>query len=449
MITRLLLSLILLSCAYAQADDTNIETYFSNFEALNNIYAEFENTTEIENMLINGKVDEVNQRLISLIPDSKKTALDNFILGNMLYEIDPQASYHFMLKAEKEDANNPFILFERGLHEHRLGNYSLAQAYYERTSKFPITSKNHILFAYLTHTYLMTGQADKAFEAWEKADFREHHTSIEKAMYSVFSDNNQEKKRSELLSDIRNGQVYKLCDLYQLDAQWEIDWWNYKPKKEYVQFDKNLADITLKQPIDKEHFGLCTDENLSDEAFIERLTAIGFFEKNASLPKSARLIHKVLGRLLKTNKMSLEEFIQKHESQLIDLSKAAPKNRKYYDVLAVLYERTENTEKLESINRYGWKVLKLENYARSYIAHLKPKSTEYYTNLDEALVDFPLSPILNGYRLSDDSYNKKEALLKFVASQFTNVKNNWMGPHRLNDYMASLKFELEKLDGAK
>ncbi|MGI0119367.1 tetratricopeptide repeat protein [Zooshikella sp. RANM57] len=441
---RILIFLFLLSVEVHAFD---VEVFESGMAKHGAIYDNFASLEETKTLFIEGKVSESNQRLIELVSDDKKTVYDYFILGNMLFENDFETSYELMRKAEKKEPDNPYVLYERGIHEHRLGNYSVAKTYYKRIQKTDIAFSKHVLNAYLTHTYLMTGEPEEAFIAWQRANFGRNHTSIEKAMYTIFSNTNQVKKRESLLFEINQGAKLKLCDLYYLDSEWEIDWWNYQPKKTYLEYDKNLAlGILERGSLAEKYFSLCSSgKKIDDQAYIERLHEIGLFKNNAKLPESSTLVYEILRKLISTKSMKPEEFIVKFESNLIELSKRYPNDRKYFDVLAFLYANVGNQEKLKDIDYYGWKKLKIEKFALSYIAGIDPQSESYESVFKEALEDFPLSIRLNQYRLSIDTKNKKDALLKFVASQFANVKNNWSGPYRLNDYMASLRHELDKL----
>lgn len=426
----------------------DIEAFRVGMSKQGAIYKDFTSQPETKNMFTEGKVSESNKRLKALVPDDKKTIYDYFILGNMLFQNDREASYKFMAEAEKKEPDNPYVIFERGIHEHRLGNYSLAQGYYERFQKSDLSNGNPVLSAYLTHTYLMTGQAKRAFASWEEVNFGRNHTSIEKAMYTLFSDVNQEHKRESLVSEIKEGAKLKLCDLHQLDSEWEIDWWNYKAKKTYLEYDMKLASVSLENgSIDEKYFQLCSaGESITDQMYVERLYEIDLFSNTGNLPEPSSLIYEILKRLISSKSMSPVEFLNRFENQLINLSKKYPNDRKYFDVLAFLYANTGNQERLKSIDRYGWKELKIEKYAMSFVTGIDPQSEQYKYYLNEALEDFPLSASLNKYRLSVEMQNKEDVLLKFVASQFANVKNNWSGPYRLNDYMASLRNELEKLD---
>jgi hypothetical protein len=80
-------------------------------------------TTEMRRFDVEGRVSESNQSLRRLVPDQDKTFYDYFILGNMLFEADWQNSYEYMKRAEALQPDNPLLLLERGMHEHRAQNY--------------------------------------------------------------------------------------------------------------------------------------------------------------------------------------------------------------------------------------------------------------------------------------------------------------------------------------
>ncbi|GLQ30321.1 hypothetical protein GCM10007876_07990 [Litoribrevibacter albus] len=409
------------------------------------IYNAYSTQPEIEKLFVEGKASVANQKLKTLVPDHEKTKYDYFVLGNMLFQNDFEASYNYMLKAEQRDPDNPLISFERAIHEHRLGNYAKALDYYLRYQKSGASKVNVIPDAYLTHVYLMLGQADKALESWKGVNFRRTHTAVEKAMYTIFSKVNQESDRQELISKIRLGEPLRLCDLHSLDSNWEIDWWNHTPKKSYLEYDQKLAESIL-DPASAlfKYVQLCqSGSKISDQQYVDELNKLGFFSE---LPESSELIYESLRRAISTKHTTPDAFLKTFEDKLIAFSEKYPLDRKYFDVLAFLYSSSGNKEKLKAIDRHGWKVLKLEKYAQSYLASLDPGSDEYMTALDESLRDFPFSIGLNIYRLSIEKQRTRDAFIQFAAAQFANVKNNWAGPYRLNDYMTNLKYELEKLD---
>jgi hypothetical protein len=404
-------------------------------------------TAEMRRLDVEGRVSESNQRLRRLVPDQDKTFYDYFILGNMLFEADWQSSYEYMKRAETLESDNPLLLLERGMHEHRAQNYAQATAYYERFHGSQ-TGKNHaVSWAYLTHTYLMTGQSNAALEAWGPAQFGRNHTSIEKGMYTIFANSQQPRDRQRLIAEINAGHSNKLCDLWLLDSNWEIHWWNKKAKDRYLEFDLQLAQKVLKRgSIEAGYFAFCTESaDLSDAEYMAELEKLGILDGKRRLPESPALVYDILRKLIANELMGSTEFLNTFESQLLDFANRNPSDREYFDVLAFLYADTENFELLRVIDLHGWRKLNIENFAASYIADLDPESASYAKLLDEALTDFPNSVTLNQFRLEDSGGSSETALARFVAAQFANVKNNWSGPYRLNDYMLSLKHELAKL----
>ena len=132
----------------------------------------------------------------------------------------------------------------------------------------------------------MTGKLKEAFISWDDAEINRHHTSIEKSMYIVFDKSEQEYERENLISSINDGERYKLCDLYELDSNWEIDWWNHRARKDYLAFDFQLAKSTLiKGSIEMQYFNLCrSSKKMSNSQYINSLKKLGIIDGEKLLP---------------------------------------------------------------------------------------------------------------------------------------------------------------------
>ena len=437
-----LLSFTMQTGAYAfDADE-----FYATVAEAGHKYEALAATVEMRRLDDEGRVSESNQRLRHLVPDQDKTFYDYFILGNMLFKLDWQTSYEYMKQAEVLEPDNPLLLLERGMHEHKVQNYAQASGYYERFHNSKAGRNHAISWAYLTHTYLMTGQTKAAFDAWGGAQFDRNHTAIEKGMYTIFSDSRQVSDRQQLIAEINAGQSNKSCDLWLLDSNWELDWWNKKARDRYLKFDLQLAQQVLKRgSIEAEYFAFCSETaDLSDTEYLAELKRLEILDGKRRLPESSTLVYSILQKLIANDLMSASEFLSIFEPQLLDFANRNPRERKYFDVLAFLYADTEQFELLKVVDLHGWRKLSIESFAASYIADLDPESASYAKLLDEALTEFPNSVTLNQFRLEDSAGSSQTAVVRFVAAQFANVKNNWSGPYRLNDYMLSLKHELDK-----
>ncbi len=162
----------------AYAFDRN--KFYEELSRVNGIYENHIAKEEIHRLVVEGDINESNRRLKNLVPTKNKTFHDYFILGNMLFKLDWESSKKYMKEAEKLQPNNPLVQFERGIHEHKSNNYRNASDYYRRFHGSEPGRNNPVSWAYLTHAYLMTGQVEEAFKAWENVRFDKNHTAVEK-----------------------------------------------------------------------------------------------------------------------------------------------------------------------------------------------------------------------------------------------------------------------------
>ena len=276
-----------------QVQSFNLDEFLQEIDDAGKIYTDFEKG-EGKALFTEGKLTKANEKLVNLV--NEKGFYDYFILGNKLFITDPDASYRFMKNAEEIEADNPYVLFERGIHEHRRNNFEKAGEYYQKFLNTDIGKDHPMALAYITHTNLMTNKIEASYKSWKTANFSSNHTGIEKAMYAIFSKKNQEKKREQLITDIKNGQAFKLCDLWDLDSKWESDWWNSDPRKMYLDYDKVLINQIVKDyPDEKQFIDFCiNNDDFSKEKIMSKLTDLGVNEDKKSLPKSSVLIYKIL-----------------------------------------------------------------------------------------------------------------------------------------------------------
>lgn len=430
--------------------EVNASSFHSEVAKHGEIYEKFLRTKKNKKLAKEGKISLVNTRLVSLVPDREKTFYDYFILGNMLYIVDKEASYSFVEKAEALDPTNPFVLFERGMHEHRKGNCEKAANYYRKFHKTTLGKDHQISWAYLTHCNLRTGSYKEAIESWNKVNFSSHHTSIEKAMYSIFSESNPNITREEIINDIESGKKYRTCDLIYHDKNWEIDWWNHIAKEDYLSFDTEFAELILgNNPEEKKIFDFCSsNEKLSDTEYMKKLSELNIWGGKYILPKSSTVVYGIVHRLTSTNLVSPANILEVFESQLQEKLKNYPNETKLFDVLAYLYSATKNNGKLKDIDDYGWNRLHIAKYASSYLVGIGPTSMDYDYLLAKAISDFPNNTFINKLNMERNRNTEKEidAIAMYVASEFSNVKNNWTGPYRLHDYMVSFAYEFNKIN---
>ena len=424
----------------------DLDRFESEMEVYARSYDELARRQEVNRLLMQADVDGYHSRLIAEVPDAEKTFYDYFVLANLLFREARQQSYEFMRMAEALDPDNPFVWYERGIHEHRRGNCEAALDYYRRLHDAHPELAGPVSWAYRTHCALRTGNVGEAFAAWQEAEFGSNHTAIEKGMYVIFSDARPHSSRQSLVAKIEGGEHQAICDLLRHDRSWEVDWWNRREMADLLDTDLALAESILASGTpDHAVMRLCIDApELSDAEFESALTAAGLWGENAELPSSPALLYDMTVRLTSNQAASPESLLDTFGAELWQRFQSGNVERPFVEVLGYLYSTTGDGGRLRKVDLYGWRELGLERFAVSYLAGTNPHSPEYSGLLDEALADFPNSALLQKVRLARlaGGPGHEQAMSDYVAAEFANVLENWKGPYRLHDFMASLAHEL-------
>jgi len=423
----------------------------SDFQARANLQAELYDKLlqqpDVKQALLEGRGDQVADRMVALVPEPKRTAVDYFIVSNRLFRVDDDRSRKLLMRAELLDPVEPTILVERGLHEHRRGDCAAAIAYYEKAQKSTEGKNSQTLWAYSTHCYLRLGRVDDAFRAWPAALFSQHHTEIETAMYAVFGPPSPSVRRDALLKKVRDGRTDLLCDVLHNDTHWEADWWNVGEHKQYADYDRELAQKKLKAgSAELRQFALCDHvTSLDQDAFKKELAELGIWDgAKGKLPASPALSRAILTRLTSDKLADEAALLKAYEKPLRANLKAQRDATEWAELLAYLYVSTHDDKKLREIDDFGWHQLHLPKFAESYVYGLQSDPAKQKLELARALKEFPNSALLRqlDLRFKADTPEKGQALVQLVAAQFAHVGEP--GEHRLNDYMASLKHELKE-----
>jgi len=176
----------------------------------------------------------------------------------------------------------------------------------------------------------------------------------------------------------------------------------------------------------------------------------GIWGESPTLPESGALIYEMARRMTADGLVLPSDMLIAYESQLWRYIDNHPENspdiRHVVEVLAYLYSVGIDHAKLREVNDVGWRRFGLEKFAASYLIGADPSSDDYDALLSEALSDFPNSSLLNKFQMARaaNTAGERDAMILYVGSEFANVRENWSGPYRLSDYMASLAYELER-----
>lgn len=439
---------VLVMATWLPAAQAASSSFMSEVGQVSSVYERLANSAESERLIDEGKKSEVNARLKALVPETRKSAYDAFVLSNILYRADVAASDAYMKLADEKLPGNPFVMFERGMREHRAGRCDVALPLYEKAAKLlPRSQAPDRVWAYITHCRLVLEDARGAVAAWKHVDFKQKHTAIEKSMYDIFSTTDPDVERERLITSIHAGAAGDVCPLIKLDKNWEIDWWNAKEQPEYLAHDiplvRSLArnDRKIRQVAE-----LCVDAvDFDDDQFKRFIASAGYWGEGGRLPEDAVASYTLISQLQKRKIATADEIFHRYGAELEQRYKRMPGNRSTLDLLAFLYSATGRSEQLRPIDLYGWKTLKIEAYALSYLKGLAETDAGYSAAVAQAARDFPNSAEIQRINLvlHAESDDKVAYLMRYVAAQFPSVREHLSGRYRLDDFMAALKNELD------
>ncbi|MCS3810321.1 hypothetical protein [Xanthomonas sp. 4461] len=439
---------VLVMATWLPAAQAASSSFMSEVGQVSSAYERLTNSAESERLIDEGKKSEVNARLKALVPETRKSAYDAFVLSNILYRADVAASDAYMKLADEKLPGNPFVMFERGMREHRAGRCDVALPLYEKAAKLlPRSQAPDRVWAYITHCRLVLEDARGAVAAWKHVDFKQKHTAIEKSMYDIFSTTDPDVERERLITSIHAGAAGDVCPLIKLDKNWEIDWWNAKEQPKYLAHDiplvRSLArnDRKIQQVAE-----LCVDAvDFDDDQFKRFIASAGYWGEGGRLPEDAVASYTLISQLQKRKIATADEIFHRYGAELEQRYKQMPGNRSTLDLLAFLYSATGRSEQLRPIDLYGWKTLKIEAYALSYLKGLAETDAGYSAAVAQAARDFPNSAEIQRINLvlHAESDDKVAYLMRYVAAQFPSVREHLSGRYRLDDFMAALKNELD------
>jgi hypothetical protein len=407
-------------------------------------YADRAAAPDARRAALEGHLSQANAMLMQLVPDDRKTAADWFVVGNMLFRADIAASESAMKKAEALLPDEPAILLERGMAEHRAHHCAAALGYYDRFHATNAGRDHFISWAYSTQCRLVLGDSTKARADWAHARFGQHHTAIEEAMYDIFSTTNPDRQREALVTAAMAHVATAPCELMELDVHWETNWWNQRPRMNYVQQDVALAHELLKDdPRALAEFDLCHEDAAQATVdFVAHLKAAGVWGEHAPLPQSPQLTTMVVRALIATKSATPQDALRVWGDALEARLAATPTDRLTLDLLASLYAHVDDKAHLKQVDLHGWKTLHIRLYAESYVAGRLRENEPVDADLDAAFAEFPDSDRLALYRFQrtkpGDGDVRRRALRDMVIAAFPNVANPHPAGLRLNDFMSTL-----------
>src|SRR5262245_54208307 len=189
-----------------------------------------------------GDFDGANALLLAAFPEATRTAAQSFVLGNVLYDCDPNHSYELHKAAADRAPGNLNVIWEWALEQHRAGEYAGAIESYEKYSQD--SPQSAISYTLQADCLLHLDRIDDAIDAFHASETATRGTieTMENLVCAVHTKASPHERRARLLAKaVVERDVTAAADLIALDCDFPRDWWNAGPQTEYLEHDASAV----------------------------------------------------------------------------------------------------------------------------------------------------------------------------------------------------------------
>ncbi len=349
-----------------------------------------------------GDVATANATLLAVFPEAQRTPAQAFLLGNMLFDLDPAQAYILHQQVAKQKPNDFNIQFEWALEQHRQREFAGALATYDRMA---VLDENfapaHGLAA---HCLMALNQPREAVARWRRSEQAKQGSleDFESLVCAVAPKIAPLRQRAELRTGALGGDHAAVVDLVLYDCQVTWDWWNAGPDQQALTFDLPLLD-TLGDAHGDSSEGAAlrclASCMLEEEPTPENLRAMCrsqglIFDDQRTLPQNPRVAGLLLRCLLSNKALSEEQIRRDYQPALLALVlKTAlaqeSTHGELWDIIVLCADATQ-TEELE---RQAWQATGQPRFA---VGCLTARGAQDPLSVDDkdlvqALSDFPQS----------------------------------------------------------
>ncbi len=382
---------------------------------------------DLESELANFSVSLVNMNVDTCIRNLVKNT-DNeykkYLIGGALFDIDPKTSFRLHEEAYLTNKQEQNFIIEYAIELHRAGQFKEASNLYELYSiKNPTDFR---IFVWLADCYINLGDIKKSIENWNKSNHAKNHTSIDFAIYTIYGNTTQMRKRSDYKMAIEKGDYSKFYPLILLDQNWETDWWNANSQDIFLTKDLELAKKKLGETnsdyiifqtyvkikkLDKEYGKTDSIKKILDENKL--------IIDNYSLPAFGAITSDLIRICFSKYILFETDFYSKRGLELLELA-TLKKDKDILNIYAYLQTILENKVN-PKIDKLGWKEFKDEKFAISYFIGKADKNRYDDPELKEALADFPNSSKLYWVKTNCAKIENRELkpdLIELIKKEF-------------------------------
>ncbi|RBP35496.1 hypothetical protein DES53_12116 [Roseimicrobium gellanilyticum] len=402
-------------------------------------------------MVAEGEVEEANQMVLDLFPEASRTPAQAFMIANVLYSMDVKTSYALHKEVAAKFPEEPYVLLEWAMQQHRAGEHAGALATYDAFSKIsPDYAPVHGL---ATDCLIRLGKIREASARWRQSEEADGGSleKFESLVCAVYQGPSSNLRRAELRKKAAQGDRDAAVQLIALSGEFEMDWWNRRPHPVYLESDVELLKKLPEHPRIKA--AICAAQcRMEEEPRLEAMKAIllshGYLVDPAeSLPEDGALLSMMLGSAMDAGLLTTESAREKFGARLRKMAKG-PKDASLWNVVANLHA---GTPEMLGIEEQAWAATADEKFAVGYLSERIRLGTAKANDpvLMKALKQFPESANIAALAVSIGVVMDEPMLIQAIKAEFRKFsifKDALLRPRarQLRSYFVELERVLDK-----
>ena len=348
--------------------------------------------TQAEELVIEGNLEEANQRLLGCIPATGRSAAENFVIGNLLYKADSAHSFALHRAVAQQAPAVADALLEWAMEQHRRKEYTGALRTYREYSRMQPNFAPALGLA--AECAIRMGDIAEAILLYQKSEKASQGTleQFESLVCEVNGGIYPDGERAKLIKKIQSGEESAAKTLLLLDSAWRTDWWNASAEPKRLKRDLAMIERTFMRPGVNLRAARCvaqcsllSEDSPGIEARALMANAGFLFDSKATLPEEGAALSALLQ--FATGFTERAVLREKFGVRVHALAKET-KGVETYNAAAYLFL---GTEQLAEIDQEGWDVTHDARFAASRLVglHAAKKLTIEDPLLKEAQKDFP------------------------------------------------------------
>jgi tetratricopeptide (TPR) repeat protein len=399
--------------------------------------------------LAHSDINEATKVLMDLVEKDKSPALA-LAVGNVLFNLDRTTSYALHKQVYAAKPTEPDVILEWAMERHRKGEYAEATPLYQQY--LDAVKDEPQINALLADCLVEQGKLSDAVAVWDAAGHAVNHETIDLAINDIYGDISPLRRRADLLTRVKAKEVGAAERLIYLDLNMDQDWWNIDIDDDALGRDLPVIDAALGPDSKRAKAIHCwVDIELQDTVasgpVLKSLEDAGLIVENGALPESSLVAEGLIDSILEVHLMTKDQLFDRFDKELTERSKSKDGD---IDALRILCKlSSENKERSENLNRFGW-----DHYsdAQCAVALLKllqsEKKLEHDSpDLKKALTQFPDNGEIQNLSIitMDENDVNRDQLVAAIKAEYHHLSPGLDGQpdsYTLNAHFKLLKTKL-------